>query len=413
LFGETDLPKDLEIVGGHACVLDQGTVRCTGYNERGQLGVGNTSDQISPIRATPATDLGQAFERPAQVSSAHGWTCARSAAGAVKCWGLNAFGQLGLGDTNNRGDANGEMGDALPALRFDTQAPITKIAVGEYHACALSAAAEVFCWGKNASGQLASESTADLSAPAQVHLDGGLVVKDLALGAEHTCLLADTGAVYCFGANDAGQLGVGEAQNRTGSFGSTPGTMGAALAPAKLGTGFVAKTLAAGYRHTCAVADDGRIKCWGDNGAGQLGLGDTKSRGSAPEDVGDALPAVDLGHGQVVTDLACGSRHCCVRTLQNTMKCWGDNADGQLGLGDVAPRGATAESMGDNLPFVPTPPHEVVSSIRLNRERTCARTESGLRCWGRNRAGELGYGDQQARGSTQSTVPRLLAPLGI
>ena len=95
------------------------------------------------------------------------------------------------------------------------------------------------------------------------------------------------------------------------------------------------------------------------------------------------------------------------------MKCWGDNADGQLGLGDVTSRGASPGSMGDDLPFVLTPPHERVVRIEAVADRTCARTDSGLRCWGRNRAGELGYGDQAIRGGSLTTVPRALAPLGI
>jgi hypothetical protein len=125
------------------------------------------------------------------------------------------------------------------------------------------------------------------------------------------------------------------------------------------------------------------------------------------------LPTVDLGHGQVALDLSCGRRHCCARMIQNTMKCWGDNSDGQLGLGDLAVRGTTPDSMGDALSFVSTPPHEQVLSIQLDGDRTCARTDSGLRCWGRNRRGELGYGDQTPRGGTLATIPRLLPSLGI
>src|SRR5262249_4362738 len=136
-------------------------------------------------------------------------------------------------------------------------------------------------------------------------------------------------------------------------------------------------------------------------------------RGASAADLGAALPPVDLGKGQRVVGLSCGDRHCCARTIQNTMKCWGDNADGQLGLGDLASRGADATSMGDTLPFVMTPPAERVLAIDATASRPCARTDSGLRCWGRNRAGELGYGDLLPRGGTFTTVPRVLPPLGI
>jgi alpha-tubulin suppressor-like RCC1 family protein len=188
--------------------------------------------------------------------------------------------------------------------------------------------------------------------------------------------------------------------------------MGDAMQAVQLGD-FRVKSISSGDRHVCALSENGRVKCWGAGDAGQLGLGDTRSRGTSPDDMGAALPAVDLGHGQVAVDLDCGSNHCCARMVQNTMKCWGDNSQGQLGYGDLVSRGTDAGSTGDNLPFVPTLPHERVLSLLVDGDRTCARTDSGLRCWGRNRSGELGYGDRDARGGTASTIPRLLAPLGI
>jgi alpha-tubulin suppressor-like RCC1 family protein len=302
------------------------------------------------------------------------------------------------------------MGDALPALQFGG-ASVTKIDVGDDHACAV-AGGDVWCWGKGSSGQLGTEATNDVGTaggPTKVHLKTGLVASAVALGQGHTCVLGTDGGVYCFGANDAGQLGLGSA----GPTGDHAGTMGDAMQAVSLGDGFSAKAIASGARHVCALSQDGRVKCWGAADAGQLGLGDTRNRGTSAGDMGAALPTVDLGHGQVAVELACGTRHCCARTVQNTMKCWGDNSQGQLGLGDLVARGGDASSTGDNLPFVLTPPHESVLSIRAEGDTTCARTDGGLRCWGRNRSGELGYGDQTARGGTQTTIPRLLSPLGI
>ena len=405
------VPTTLDLVGHHACVIANGALRCAGDNEHGQLGVGNDQDQPVSLSAAAATNLGQAFGAPVQIAVGHSFGCALGASGGVKCWGSNGHGQLGLGDNRDRGTAAADMGDALPALQLAGSGPVKKLDVGDDHACAL-AGTDLLCWGKGASGQLGTEATDDVGIAAgatKPHLKTGLGVRDFALGHGHTCVVGTDAAVYCFGDNDAGQLGLG----RAGAVGGQPGTMGDAMTPVSLGDGFNVKAIASGARHVCALSVDGRIKCWGASEAGQLGLGDTKSRGTSAADMGNALPAVDLGHGQVVTDLACGDRHCCARTVQNTMKCWGDNSQGQLGLGDVVPRGADAGSIGDNLPFVPTPPHERVLSLQLEGDRTCARTDSGLRCWGRNRSGELGYGDVQVRGGTLTTVPRLLAPLGI
>jgi alpha-tubulin suppressor-like RCC1 family protein len=404
--GEIVVPSDVALFGRHACVLANGGLRCTGDNERGQLGVGSDQDQLLPLATAGQTDLGPGFGAPTQIAIGHAFGCAL-APGGVKCWGSGDNGRLGLSDPRDRGLAKGEMGDALPALQLD--GPATKIDVGDAHACAIGAQGVVFCWGKGNAGQLGTEAADDAGAPTRPHLPAGFKARDLALGRAHTCVVATNRSVYCFGNNAAGQLGLG----RAGAIGDRAGTMGDAMQPVALGAGFRVKSLASGDRHTCALSEDGRIKCWGAAESGQLGLGDTKNRGTSADDMGDALPAVDLGQGQFAVDVDCGGRHCCARTVQNTMKCWGDNSDGQLGLGDVAVRGADAASMGDNLPFVMTPPLERVLSIQLEGNRTCARTDSGLRCWGRNRSGELGYGDRDPRGNALTTVPRLLAPLGI
>lgn len=411
LLNQTKLPPELALTGRHACVVASEGLKCTGDNERGQLGMGSDKDQIVAFAATGVTDLGRSFASPSQFALGHAFGCALSSGGAVKCWGGNRHGQLGLGDTRDRGVASGEMGDALPELQFGASDPITKIAVGDDHACALSARGDVSCWGKGSTGQLGTEATDDVgttSGPVHPHFKAGLAVRDLALGRGHTCVLSTDGDVYCFGSNSSGQLGIG----RTGATGDRPDTMGEAMQPVLLGDGFRAKALASGDYHTCALSQGGAIKCWGAADAGQLGLGDTRARGVSADDMGAALPVVDLGHGQVAVELSCGSNHCCARMIQNTLKCWGGNADGQLGLGDVVTRGADPSSMGDDLPFLLTPPGERVRSIQLDADRTCARTDSGLRCWGRNAAGELGYGDRQARGATRTTVPRLLNPLG-
>ena len=180
-----------------------------------------------------------------------------------------------------------------------------------------------------------------------------------------------------------------------------------------LGAGFVASALASGDDHVCALSSAGMVKCWGDNRLGQLGLGDTKSRGAQASEMGDALAPVDLGRGQVVLSITAGAHHTCARFVENTMKCWGDNSRGQLGLGDTILHGSDASQMGDNLGFVMLLPGESVLTIEAKANRTCARTESGTRCWGANRAGELGFGQVGDMGGTPGSIPRLLPVLGI
>jgi alpha-tubulin suppressor-like RCC1 family protein len=214
----------------------------------------------------------------------------------VKCWGGNGFGELGVGDTVSRGDGPAEMGHLLPG-----------VALG--------------------SGRR------------------GLV---LALGTFHSCALIDDGSVKCWGNNVAGQLGAGDNTTRGGQS----DTMGDALPAVNLG-GELALALSAGNSHSCALLNHSVVKCWGNNNNGQLGQGDVVNRGDAASPaLGAALAPIDFGLAAGVSALAAGSFHNCVQWIDGAVKCWGYNAGGQLGLGDVANRGDHSGQMGAALPTV-------------------------------------------------------------
>ncbi|MFM7060318.1 MAG: RCC1 domain-containing protein, partial [Actinomycetes bacterium] len=181
-----------------------------------------------------------------------------------------------------------------------------------------------------------------------VALGTGRTATQLAAGVGHTCALLDNGTVKCWGWNYAGQLGLGD----TNARGDGPGEMGDNLPTVALGTGRTATRLAAGVDHTCALLDNGTVKCWGANSAGQLGLGDNQPRGYVPGQMGDTLPAVALGTGRTATQLAAGFTSMCVVLDNGTVKCWGLNYDGELGLGDTNDRGDGPGEMGDTLPTV-------------------------------------------------------------
>src|SRR5262245_25559718 len=121
----------------------------------------------------------------------------------------------------------------------------------------------------------------------------------------------------------------------TQSRGDGPGEMGSNLPTVNLGSGRIALRLAAGGGyHTCALLDDGSLKCWGINDLGQLGLGDTEQRGDAPGEMGDLLPPVDLGLGHRALAAWGGVQHTCARREDERLQCWGLNQNGMLGLGD-------------------------------------------------------------------------------
>jgi alpha-tubulin suppressor-like RCC1 family protein len=88
--------------------------------------------------------------------------------------------------------------------------------------------------------------------------------------------------------------------------------MGDSLPAVQLGTGRSAVALALGGYHSCALLDDASVKCWGSNSYGRLGLGDTQSRGGEGGEMGDSLSAVDFGPNRTVVQIAAGSLHTCV-----------------------------------------------------------------------------------------------------
>jgi hypothetical protein len=143
-------------------------------------------------------------------------------------------------------------------------------------------------------------------------------------------------------------VGVGDTEWR----GDQAGEMGDALPRVDLGTGRTAVAIDAGGGTSCAVLDDGSTKCWGANFNGQLGQGDTSSRGDGPGEMGDALPAIALGTGRSAADVSVGIFHVCAVLDDDTVRCWGGGSSGHLGLDETANRGDQPGEMGDALPRV-------------------------------------------------------------
>ncbi|HMQ24386.1 MAG TPA: hypothetical protein PKA98_00235 [Acidimicrobiales bacterium] len=328
-------------------------------------------------------------------------TCAVLDDGSVKCWGGNATGQLGLGDTASRGDNPGEMGDDLPTVDLGAGRTATSVTTGNDYTCALLDGGDVKCWGDNADGRLGLGDTARRGdGPGEmgdalpvVELGTGRTGTAITAGANHTCAVLDAQTVKCWGRNLFGELGLGDTANR-----GDGADMGDALPPVDFGAGRTATVMSAGFSHSCALLDDDTLKCWGFNGDGRLGLGDFNNRGDAPGEMGDALPAIDLGSGRTVASFSTGAGSICAILDDAELKCWGYNLDGRLGLGDTATRGDAPGEMGDNLPAVQLGAGRTAVEV-YSGEHSCARLDDGtVRCWGPNGAGQLGLGDAATRG---------------
>jgi cysteine-rich repeat protein len=333
-------------------------------------------------------------------------TCAVSHGRELKCWGGNSSGALGLGDAQARGDGPAEMGLALPVVELGAGANVLAVAGGESHTCALLDTG-VKCWGYNGDGELGlGDTQARGDAPgemgealATVELDGAEVL-GIAAGFGFSCAFT-LDAPKCWGANLAGQLGQGDVRFR----GDDPGEMGEALPFASLGANVSVQALSAAGDHACAQLGNGRFKCWGSNGWGELGLGDTLPRGDGPDEMGDLLPLVDVGGASATRVAVAVNRGCAVFTAGGGVKCWGRNDAGQLGYGDTLPRGVAPGDMGSNLPTVELGTLSFVTDVALGVEHACALFgNSTVKCWGRNEHGELGYGDTMPRGGSPTDM---------
>jgi alpha-tubulin suppressor-like RCC1 family protein len=396
-----------QLVSGdhHPCALhDDGTLKCWGWNGWGQLGQGdmrNRGDGLGEMGAhLPVISLGGDVK---QVAGGGDHTCALLTTGAVKCWGGGPQGQLGLGDTNSQGDQDGEMGAALPAVDLGSGRKATAVAAGEFHSCAILDNGQVKCWGDNEHGELGvgdTENRGDNPHEMGNNLDAvklgtGRTAKAITVGAYHTCALLDNSQMKCWGWGGLGQLGLGD----SASHGDGTGAMGDALPAVDLGTGRSARQITAGNRHTCALLDDGTVKCWGYAWYGQIGTGDQVNRGDGAAEMGDALHPVDLGTGRTAVAVRAEFNTTCAVLDDGSLKCWGANDAGQLGLGDTNNRGDGAAEMGDNLDAIDVGSGRTVVAVAPGFMHTCARLDDGaVKCWGNATHGQLGLGDTTTRG---------------
>ncbi|KAJ1472088.1 regulator of chromosome condensation 1/beta-lactamase-inhibitor protein II, partial [Baffinella frigidus] len=357
-------------------------VKCWGWNKNGQLGQGDTKNRGDLSKdemgdTLPWLDLGNG-RTALSVSAGFASTCAVLDDATLKCWGYNTNGELGQGDTSNRGDGTSEMGDKLPPVDLGVNRTAVSVSAGWYHTCAVLDDATVKCWGYNANGELGlgddvshgitiNEMGEKLPA---VELGDGRTAVSVSAGYYFTCAVLDDATVKCWGKNDNGQLGQGDTKKRgNGGEGSE---MGNELAAVDLGNGRTAVSVSTGRDYACAVLDDATVKCWGHNDEGQLGLGNMEDRGDGNSAMGDELLPVDLGYGRTAVSVSAGFASTCALLDDATVKCWGRNDKGQLGLGDMEDRGDTGNEMGSNLAAVDLGSGSTAVRITSGANHQCA-----------------------------------------
>ncbi|MCB1014116.1 MAG: carboxypeptidase regulatory-like domain-containing protein [Acidimicrobiales bacterium] len=396
----------------HACaIVSGGSLRCWGANGNGQLGQGTTSALGNEPREMgaflPPVDLGTGRNaKDISVSSIH--SCAVLDNGQVKCWGAGGNGLLGQGTTDTLGDQANEMGDDLPPIDLGTGRTATAVTAAGSYSCALLDNGQVKCWGFNNHGQLGQGTTDTLGDQANemgddlapVDLGTGRSAKAITAGGFHVCAILDDSTVKCWGLNNHGQLG----QGTNDTLGNDPDEMGDDLPIVDLGAGRTAAAISAGFAHTCALLDNAQVKCWGSGAGGALGQGSITDLGDQAGEMGDDLPAVDLGTGRTGTGVSAGGNYTCARLDNGRVKCWGADAEGRLGQGATGARGDAPGEMGDNLAPVDLGTGRTATAVTTSAENgglafTCATLDNGARkCWGNNGSGQLGQEDTFTRG---------------
>jgi alpha-tubulin suppressor-like RCC1 family protein len=237
---------------------------------------------------------------------------------------------------------------------------------GDGHLCWVTLTGGVKCVGAGGFGQLGNAALLSSSTPVDVVGFAASGAAAVAAHASSTCALTTGGAVQCWGHNDSGQLGDGTTANRSSPVNVSGLTAGATA-------------IAVGDDHSCALVGTGSaasIKCWGDNTYGQLGNGGSTTSSLVP------VTVTNLGGAPI--GVSAGSWTTCALLSSGAVKCWGYNGYGQVGNNDS----------GSYKVLTPAAVVNVSGATNLSSGywHSCAKTSTGIWCWGWNSYGQCGNG---------------------
>ncbi len=338
----------------HTCaVRDDGTVWCWGLNSSGQLGNGSTLDSNVPVQVSGLIDA-------SQVSAGYTHTCARSTSGIIRCWGSGFVGQLGNGSFSNS-----SVPVAVPGIP-----PSRIVAAGAFSTCADDESGGIRCWGDNSEGQLGTGTKGAGSATPVVATIGDAAGRSgsLAGGFDGFCAVTSVSELFCWGDGRSFLFADGDVRSRT-----TPTLVRRQVLSVSLGGNF-------GTGAACVVEESGGVRCWGSGSSfgDQTATGNPFSGAAATPASGPPLPS---GSSVSLSESFPAGWGCALGG--GSIRCWGNNRDGQLGDGTTDSRITPAVVSG--LGGTPT-------QISTGAEHACAVVAGGVRCWGRGLGGELGDG---------------------
>ncbi len=390
------------------------TVDCSRVVTAGDLGTySNVASVTSTEVTTPVvSNTVNVAVRPAatpspRLATGQSYSCAIAANGSVRCWGVGIFGQLGYGDTADVGDD--ETPGSVGPVDLGAGRTATAVTAGRLRTCAILDDSSVRCWGWNGYGQLGYGNT-DIIGDDESPGSAGPVD----LGAGRTAIAISAGDMYACAVLDDGAVrcwgnsGAWLGRGSAGAVGDdeTPGS----VAPVDLGAGRTAVSIAAGRGHVCSVLDNGTVRCWGNNGTGQLGLANRNTIGD-DETPGSVAP-VNLGAGRTAVQVAAGDAHTCA-LLSTTGRFAVGGPPAAASWGTPPPRSsATTRPLGRSARWTwaraaPAWPPPPGAS------HTCAVVDDATvrPCWGSAANGRLGHANAETIGDDET--PGSVGPVDL
>jgi alpha-tubulin suppressor-like RCC1 family protein len=362
-------------------VTAQGYSYCWGRNDNGEVGNGTlTEGEYTPQKVDTNVISGEQAAIQITVNTYH--SCLLTSEGKSFCWGLDADGLLGNGET---------LGDSSRPSPLDLQQvrgyqSFKQIAAGWYHTCGLTSEGEAYCWGLDDQGQLGDgEPKENKQHPVRVEASA-ITTRQLFIEIEaaqyHSCAINTAGKPYCWGLNLDGQVGDNSQENRE---------IPVEVDLADVGNVKSFKKIAAGYISSCGLASDGRIYCWGSDAIGQLGNGDALGQSLVPRPID--VSNIPAGETSFV-DVSAGFYHACGVTARGRAYCWGRDKFGTLGDSDG--RSDTQVAVAVDTSNLPSQ-SKSIKQIVVSEWNTCLLTASGkVFCFGQDTSNQIGEGPDTA-----------------
>jgi alpha-tubulin suppressor-like RCC1 family protein len=381
--------------GSFNCALSNaGNVYCWGYGSSGQLGNGAfTATQKTPVEVAGVNNSG-VLSNIVNISTGTDHACAVSSAGNVYCWGYNANGQLGNGSSGNTFTPVEVVDPAGGSFLSD----IVTVSAGSAHTCALSLFGNVYCWGDNTFGELGTGSRQSSSTPVEVVDSTGLTalqgVINIGVGSNYSCAVVQASSPT---ASTGNVYCWGE--NSYGQLGNGSVVPAGQAVPTEVmdPTGSVAltqiQTLAVAPYATCALSNQGDVFCWGLAGLGQLG--DATTNGNQGTSQTGYVTVKDVGgSGNLsgIVDIAGGFFQMCAVKFNGNVYCWGANYNYQLGTGDTTNWNTPVQVCASGATGSNCGGSYLsATAVAGGSQSTCAVTSGGnVYCWGYNTNGQIG-----------------------